>query len=159
MRSCLYHAGNLVYTQCYLFDSACLVFGCICNLIYLGGSCADFFHYLHQRLSGRICNFRTAGHSLDRTFNQLCCILGSRRTLAGQITNLICHNCKAFSCNSGTGRLHSSIKCQYIGLKSNIFNGFDNLTDFIGSTGNFFHGIHHILHLIIAYFHFITGST
>ena len=40
---------------------------------------------------------------------------------------------KAFSGLSGTGGLYSCIQGQYIGLKCDILNGFDNMADFVGA--------------------------
>ena len=86
---------------------------------------------------------------LNQERSILCRFLG----FLSQISHLIGNYRKAFSRFSRSCRLNRCIQGKNIGLESNVVNGLNNLTDFLGFFRNLFHGALHIRHFLITGFH------
>ena len=96
-------------------------------------------------------------YRLHGLFNQFGSGLGSFGTSSGKAANLLRHHCEALACLSCPGCLNRCIQCKNIGLEGNIFNGFDDLANLIGSSSDLIHGQHHLLHLLLAVMQFLLG--
>ena len=100
-------------------------------------------------------NIRPVLHGLDGLLNEFGRALRRLRGLVRQIPHLIRHHGKAFSRSTGTRRFHRRIERQNIGLKRNIFNGFDDFPDLVRGNIDAVHRLNHFLHLMVALFYLL----
>ena len=115
-------------------------------------------HHLYQGFRCGVGKLCAPCDGIDGALNQLCGILGCHGALAGKASDFLGHHGESFSgfpCPCG---LNGGVQSQDIGLEGDVFNGLDDLADFIGRTRNLFHGVHHVMHLVVADFGFATGS-
>ena len=105
-----------------------------------------------DRQSSLICNAGSFPHGLDRSVDQGSRVLGCFCRFAGQIADFISNHGKTFPRRTGSGCFNSCIQGENIGLKSDVFYGFNDFTDFRGRIIDLVYCSRHLLHLLFALF-------